>query len=56
MLFVPRINNNFLSVLAMEDMRFVVMFKKEKVLICPEGDSPNTTMRIGVRERNLYSL
>jgi hypothetical protein len=34
----------------------IVMFKKGKVLICPKGDIPDTTMSIGVREGNLYRL
>jgi hypothetical protein len=40
----------------MEDMGFVFIFHKGKVLICPEGSIPNTTMSIGVREGNLYRL
>jgi hypothetical protein len=55
-LYVPGLKKNLLSVSVMEDRGFVVMFKKGKVLICPEGASPDTTMSIGVREGNLYRL
>jgi hypothetical protein len=36
-LYVPALKKNFLSVSVMEDRGFVVMFKKGKVLVCPEG-------------------
>jgi hypothetical protein len=55
-LYVPALKKNFLSVSVMEDRGFVVMFKKGKVLVCPEGSSLDTSMSIGVREGNLYSL
>jgi hypothetical protein len=53
-LYVPRLKKNMLSILVMEDMGFVFIFHKGKVLICPKGVIPNTTMIIGVREGNLY--
>jgi hypothetical protein len=55
-LYVPELKKNFLSVSVLEDKGFVVMFKKGKVLIRPEGASPDTTVSIGVREGKLYRL
>jgi hypothetical protein len=55
-LYVLGLKKNFLSVSVMEDKGFAVMFKKGKVLIRPEGASPDTTVSIGVREGNLYRL
>jgi hypothetical protein len=40
----------------MEDRGFVIIFQRGQVLICSEGASPGTTMKIGVREGNLYRL
>jgi hypothetical protein len=55
-LYVPRLKKNLLSVSIMEDMGFVVIFQRGQVLIHLEGASPDTVVRIGVRERNLYRL
>jgi hypothetical protein len=56
LLYVPALKKDFLSVSVMEDRGFVVMFKKGKVLVCPEESSLDTSMSIGVRKGNLYSL
>jgi hypothetical protein len=53
---VSGIKKNLLSILVMEDKGFVVIFQRGKVLIRLEGVSPNTIVRIGVREGNLYRL
>jgi hypothetical protein len=45
-----------LLVSVMEDKGFVVIFQRGRVLIRLEGAIPDTTMRIRVRERNLYTL
>ena len=45
-----------LLVSVMEDKGFSVIFRRGKVLIYREGASPNTTMKIMVREGNLYKL
>jgi hypothetical protein len=55
-LYVPELKNNLLSVLVLEEMDFVVTFQKGKVLICSEGDIPDTTMSIGIKEGKLYRL
>jgi len=55
-LYVPKLKNNLLSVSTMEDMVFIVMFRKRQVLIHPKGSSLDTIGRIGVREGNLYKL
>jgi hypothetical protein len=55
-LYVPRLKKNLLLVSVMEERDFVVVFKKEKVLIHPEGASPDIAVSIGVREGNLYRL
>lgn len=47
---------NLLSILVMEDKGYVVTFKKGQVFICLEGAIPNTIVRIGVKEDNLYKL
>lgn len=56
MLFVSRLNNNFLSVLVMEGKGYEVMFRSRKVLIHPKDISPNIVVSIRVREGNLYRL
>jgi hypothetical protein len=53
-LYVPGLKKNLISISVMEDKGFTIMFKKGKVLICPEGASPDTRVSIGVREGNLY--
>jgi hypothetical protein len=53
-LYVPKLKNNLLLVLYLEEMGFVVNFQKGKVLICSKGVIPYTTMRIGVKEGRLY--
>ena len=55
-LYVPGLKKNLLSILVMEDKGFVVTFQRGHVLICPEGASLDTEVRIGVREGNLYKL
>jgi hypothetical protein len=55
-LYVPGLKKNLLSVSVMEDKGFVVIFQRGQVLIRLEGASPDTTVRIGVREGNLYRL
>lgn len=50
------LKKNLLSISIMEDKGYVVTFQKGKVFICPQGASPNTAVRIGVREGNLYKL
>jgi hypothetical protein len=55
-LYVPKLKKNLLSVSVLEDMGFVVMFKKWQVLIRPEGISTDTIVSIGVREGKLYRL
>jgi hypothetical protein len=54
--YVLGLKKNMLSALFMEDMGFVFIFHKGKVIICPEGVIPNTIVSIGVREGNLYRL
>jgi hypothetical protein len=55
-LYVPELKKNFLSVSVLEDMGFSITFQRGKVLICLEGDIPDTTINIGVREGRLYRL
>jgi hypothetical protein len=55
-LYVPQLKSNLLPVSVIEKRSFVVMFKKGKVLIHPEGANLDTTMSIGVREGKLYKL
>jgi hypothetical protein len=55
-LCVPGLKNNFLPILAMEDMVFFVTFHRWKVLIQPYKHIPDTTMVIGVREGTLHRL
>lgn len=40
----------------MEDKGYVVTFRRGQAFICPEGASPDTAVRIRVREGNLYRL
>jgi hypothetical protein len=52
-LYVPKLKKNLLLFLVFEDKGFFVTFKRVEVLICLEGDIPNTVVRIGVREGRL---
>jgi transposase InsO family protein len=55
-LYVPGLKKNLLSISVMEDKGYAVTFHRGQVFIYPEGASPDTAMRIGVREGNLYRL
>lgn len=55
-LYVPELKKNLLSISALDDMGFAILFKKGKVLIHSKGASPNTTVSIGVREDKVYRM
>jgi hypothetical protein len=55
-LYVPELKKNLLSVSALEDEGFAVLFQNGQVLIHSEGASPDTTGSINVREGNIYRL
>jgi hypothetical protein len=55
-LYVPGLKKNILSILVMEDNGYEVKFQRGQVFICSGGDNPNTALRIGVRDGNLYRL
>jgi hypothetical protein len=55
-LYVIGLKKNLLPVSVMEDKGFAIIFQRGKLLIRPKGASLDTTMRIGVREGNLYRL
>jgi hypothetical protein len=55
-LYVPGLKKNLLSISVMEDKGYEVNFRRGQVFIRPEGASPDTALRIGVRDGNLYRL
>jgi hypothetical protein len=55
-LYVPGLKKNPLSISVMEDKGYEVNFRKGQVFIRPEGASPDTAVRIGVQDGNLYRL
>jgi hypothetical protein len=55
-LFVPELKVNLLSVSALEDEGYGVVFHHGQVLIYPEGATQGTTIVLGVRYERLYRL
>jgi hypothetical protein len=56
-LFVPELKVNLLSVSALEDMGYAVMFEDGQVLIRSEGaDTLDATVRLGIREGMMYRV
>jgi hypothetical protein len=55
-MFVPVLKVNFLSILALEDMGYVVMFEDGQVLICSEGVTLDAVVRLGIREGMMYMV
>jgi hypothetical protein len=55
-LWMPEIRRRVLSVSAIEEKGYVVLFRDGQVLFMPRGSCPNSTMVLGVRESNLYRL
>jgi hypothetical protein len=56
-LFVPELKVNLLSVSALEDMGYAVMFEDGQVLIRSEGaDTQDATVRLGIREGMMYRV
>jgi hypothetical protein len=56
-LYVPEMKVNFLSVLALEDMGYAMMFKDGQVLIRSEGaDTQDATVRHGIKEGMMYRV
>jgi hypothetical protein len=55
-LYVPGLKKNLLSISVMEDKDYKENFRRGHVFIRPEGANPDTAMRIGVWDENLYRL
>ena len=55
-LFVPRLKVNLLSVSALEDVGYCILFKREHVFIYREGVDPVELQLIGDRVDMLYML
>jgi hypothetical protein len=55
-LFVPGLSVNFLSVSALEDVGYCILFKRERVFIYREGVDPIDLQLIGNRVNRLYML
>jgi hypothetical protein len=55
-LYVPELRRNLLSVSALEDKGYAVLFQNGQVFMHSEGASPDTTINIGVREGRVYRL
>jgi hypothetical protein len=56
-LFVPELKVSLLSVSALEDMGYAVMFEDGQVLIRSEGaNTQDAAMRLGIREGMMYRV
>jgi hypothetical protein len=55
-LFVPKLKVNLLSVSALQDMGYAVMFEDGQVLIRSEGATLDAAMRLGIREGMMYKV
>jgi hypothetical protein len=55
-MFVTELKVNLLSVSALEDMGYAVMFKDGHVLIQSEGATLDATVRLGIREGMMYRV
>jgi hypothetical protein len=55
-LYVPSLKKNLLSISVMEDKGYEVNFWRGQVFIHSEKANPDTSVRIGVRDGNLYRL
>jgi hypothetical protein len=56
-MYVPGLKVNFLSVSALEDMGYAVMFEDGQVLIRSEGaDTQDAAVRLGIREGMMYRV
>jgi hypothetical protein len=56
-MFVPELQVNLLSVLALEDMGYAVMFENGQVLIHSEGvDTQDATVRLSIMEGMMYKV
>jgi hypothetical protein len=55
-LWVPKLRKSVFSVSTIEEKGYEVLFRDGQVLFMPRGSSSDTTMALGVRERNLYRL
>jgi hypothetical protein len=54
-LYVPRLAKNLISISAIEDSRYEIIFRDGKVYIHPRGSSSRTTKVIGIRESYIGS-
>jgi hypothetical protein len=56
-MYVPELKVNLLSVAALEDMGYAVMFEDGQVLIRAEGaDTQDAAVRLGIREGMMYRV
>jgi hypothetical protein len=55
-LWVPKLRKNVLSVPAIGEKGYVVLFQDGQVLLMPRGSSSDTAVVLGVRESNQYRL
>jgi len=55
-LYVPELRRNLLSVSALEDKGYAVLFQNEQVFMRSKGARPDTTISISAREGKVYML
>ena len=55
-MYVPELRVNLLSVSALADMGYTVMFMDGQVLLCAEGAALDATVRLGIRQGMMYRL
>jgi hypothetical protein len=55
-MYVPELRVNLLSVSALEDMGYTVMFVDGQVLLCAEGVALDAAVRLGIRQGMMYRV
>ena len=55
-LYVPRTRKNLISVSALEDRGYEILFRRGQVLIYPRGAPAESVRVIGVRHANVYKF
>ena len=56
MMYAPELKVKFLSVLALEDMGYTMLFMDRHVILCEKGAALDTTMRLGINQGMMYML
>jgi hypothetical protein len=55
-MYVPELKVNLLSVSALADIGYTLLFVDGKVLLCVEGAALDALVRLGIRQGMMYKL